>query len=85
VPKFVVSATMEGPLGWQKSTLIEGNVAEKLAELKRRPGKDITIFGSAALVRSLLRDGLLDELRLMVPSSRVAGSASLRTAKIGKP
>ncbi len=66
VPKFVVSATMEGPLEWQNSTLIEGNVAEETAELKRQPGKDITIIGSASLVRSLLRDGLLDELRLMV-------------------
>jgi dihydrofolate reductase len=66
VPKFVGSATMEGPLEWNNSTLIKGNVAEELAELKRRPGKDITIIGSAALVRSLLREGLLDELGLMV-------------------
>jgi dihydrofolate reductase len=64
VPKFVVSATMEGPPGWQTSTMIKGNVAEELAEPKRLQGKDITIIGSAALVRSLLREGLLDELRL---------------------
>ena len=66
VPKFVVSETLEEPLEWNNSTLIKGNVAEGIAELKRRPGKDITIIGSAAFVRSLLRDGLLDELRLMV-------------------
>ena len=34
--------------------------------MKRRPGKDITIIGSGALVRSLLKGGLLDELRLMI-------------------
>jgi dihydrofolate reductase len=65
-PKFVVSETLEEPLEWQNSTLIKGNVAEEIAKFKRRPGKDITILGSATLVRSLLRDGLLDELRLMV-------------------
>jgi dihydrofolate reductase len=66
VAKYVVSGSLEEPLGWNNSTLIEGNVAEDIAELKRRPGKDITILGSGALVRSLLRAGLLDELRLMI-------------------
>jgi dihydrofolate reductase len=66
VPKFVVSGTLEEPLEWQNSTLIKGNVAEGITELKRQPGKYITIIGSGILVRSLLRDGLLDELGLMV-------------------
>jgi dihydrofolate reductase len=67
VPKYVLSTTLEEPLEWNNSTLIKGNeFAEEVAELKRRPGKDITILGSGALVRSLLMNGLLDELRLMV-------------------
>jgi dihydrofolate reductase len=66
VPKFVVSTTLEEPLEWNNSTLFKGTVAEEIAKLKRRPGKDITVIGSAALVRSLLREGLLDELRFMV-------------------
>src|SRR5918996_2295595 len=66
VQKYVVSTTLEGPLEWQNSTLIRGDVAEEISELKRQPGKDIVISGSGALVRSLLRDGLIDELRLMV-------------------
>jgi dihydrofolate reductase len=66
VAKYVVSGTLEEPLEWNNSTLIEGNVAEEIAELKRRPGKDITVLGSGGLVRSLLRAGLLDELRLMI-------------------
>jgi dihydrofolate reductase len=66
VQKYVVSTTLEGPLEWQNSTLIQGDVAEEISELKRQPGKDIVISGSGALVRSLLRDGLIDELRLMV-------------------
>jgi dihydrofolate reductase len=65
-PKFVVSKTLEEPLEWNNSTLIKENVAEEIAKLKRRPGKDISITGSPTLVRSLLADGLLDEPRLMV-------------------
>jgi dihydrofolate reductase len=65
-PKYVVSTTLEEPLEWNNSTLIKDDVAEEVAGLKQQPGKDISISGSAALVRSLLRDGLLDELRLMV-------------------
>jgi dihydrofolate reductase len=60
VPKFVASGTLEEPLGWNNSLLIKGDVAEGVAELKRQPGKDITILGSGALGRSLLAVGLLD-------------------------
>jgi dihydrofolate reductase len=67
VRKYVVSGTLEEPLAWNNSTLIKGEeFAEKIAELKRLPGKDIGIIGSGALVRSLLEDGLLDELTVMV-------------------
>src|SRR3712207_458566 len=67
VRKYVVSTTLEEPLEWQNSTLIGGeNVAEEISRLKEQPGKDISISGSPTLVRSLLEDGLLDELRLMV-------------------
>ena len=65
-PKYVVSTTLEEPLEWQNSTLIGENVAEEISRLKQQPGKDISISGSGALVRSLLREDLLDELRLMV-------------------
>jgi dihydrofolate reductase len=65
-PKFVVSTTLEEPLAWQNSTLIKGNVAEEVTRLKQQPGEDISITGSGTLVRSLLADDLLDELRLMV-------------------
>jgi dihydrofolate reductase len=65
-PKYVVSKTLEEPLEWNNSTLIKDNVAEEIAKLKQQPGKDISITGSPTLVRSLLADDLLDELRLMV-------------------
>jgi dihydrofolate reductase len=65
-PKFVVSTTLEEPLEWNNSTLIKGNVAEEITRLKQQPGGDISITGSGTLVRSLLAEDLLDELRLMV-------------------
>jgi dihydrofolate reductase len=65
VRKYVVSTTLE-EVEWNNSTLIKGNVVEDITRLKRQPGKDITSIGSGVLVRSLLRDGLLDELRLMI-------------------
>jgi dihydrofolate reductase len=64
-PKLVASTTLKH-LDWQNSTLIEGDVAEALTELKAGPGKDISITGSPTLVRSLLGAGVLDELRLLV-------------------
>ena len=64
-PKFVVSTTLD-TVEWQNSTLIEGDVAEEITELKQQPGKDIAILGSGTLVRSLLQDDLLDELRLII-------------------
>lgn len=69
VRKFVVSTTLQENQAWNNSRLIggsEGDVAREIAELKRQPGKVITVLGSGVLVRSLLREGLLDELRLMV-------------------
>jgi dihydrofolate reductase len=65
VPKYVVSTTLE-EAGWNNSTIIKENISEGISQLKRQPGKDIAVLGSGALVRSLLRDRLLDELRLMV-------------------
>ena len=64
-PKLVVSTTLDR-VEWQNSTLIKGNVAEELTRLKQQPGKNINITGSGTLVRSLLRDGVLDELMLLV-------------------
>jgi dihydrofolate reductase len=66
IQKYVVSTTLEGPLGWNNSTLIGEDVAGEISRLKQQPGKDISISGSGSLVGSLLKDGLIDELRLMV-------------------
>jgi dihydrofolate reductase len=64
-PKYVASTTLESP-EWNNSTVIEGDVAEAVARLKQEHGKDIMVNGSGALVRTLMRNHLLDELRLFV-------------------
>jgi dihydrofolate reductase len=64
--KYVVSTTLDSVDGWQNSTLIGGNVVEEITKLKQQPGKNIVISGSGTLIRSLLRDHLLDELNLLV-------------------
>lgn len=76
-PKYVVSETLEEPLEWQNSTLIEEDLAQEITELKQQPGKDIAISGSITLVQSLLREDLLDELRLMVHPIVVGGGKRL--------
>ena len=77
VRKVVVSGTLRGPLGWNNSTLIGENFAQGISELKGQPGKDITVIGSGVLVRWLLREGLLDELRLMVHPLILGGGKRL--------
>ncbi len=63
--KYVASTTLESP-EWNNSTVIEGDVGEAVARLKQEGGKDIMVNGSGALVRTLMRDHVLDELRLFV-------------------
>lgn len=66
-PKYVVSTTLDKVEWgqWNNVTLIKGHVAEAITRLKQQPGKNIGIGGSPTLVRSLLYDGLLDELTLL--------------------
>jgi dihydrofolate reductase len=65
IPKLVVSTTLD-TVEWRNSTLLKGDVAQELGRLKRQPGKNINLTGSPTLVAWLLRQGLLDELRLLV-------------------
>ena len=65
-PKYVVSTTLDSTDEWPNSTLRRGDVAGQLTKLKQQPGKDILVIGSATLVRWLLREGVLDQLDLLV-------------------
>jgi dihydrofolate reductase len=65
IPKYVVSESLR-TADWQNSTIIGGNPAGKIAELKQESGGDILLFGSADLLNSLINHDLIDEYRLMV-------------------
>jgi dihydrofolate reductase len=64
-PKYVVSRTLREAT-WNNTTIISGEVAGAIRNLKDRTEGDITMSGSATLVRWLLTNGLVDRLNLMV-------------------
>jgi dihydrofolate reductase len=64
--KYVASRTLREPLPWPNSTLLQGDVAEAVAELKQQPGKDLIVWGSGELIQTMLRHDLIDELLLMI-------------------
>jgi dihydrofolate reductase len=65
LPKYVVSATLEHP-AWNNSTVLKGDVLNKVSTLKQHIDGDIVIAGSFQLVRTLIEHDLVDELRLKI-------------------
>ena len=63
--KYVASRTLEEPLSWRNSTLLQGDAMEAVAELKEQPD-DLVVLGSGELVGSLMRAGLVDEYVLLI-------------------
>ena len=68
IQKYVVSTTLEKTEWgkWEQPMLIKGNLSNEINTLKKQSGKNIGVSGSPTLVRSLLQDDLLDELKLMI-------------------
>jgi dihydrofolate reductase len=75
-PKYVVSNSLDRA-DWNNTTIVSGDVAQQLRALKDATDGDVVVTGSATLVRSLLADGLLDELRLLVHPIVVGHGARL--------
>lgn len=63
--KLVFSSRLR-TMEWSHSHLATSGVAEEIARLKREPGRDIYVTGGAALVRSLVQRGLIDEYNLTI-------------------
>ncbi len=63
VPKYVATRTLAGPLAWQGSTLVAGDLAESITALKDRHS-EVHVIGSLDLLQSLLRFGLVDRMNL---------------------
>jgi len=62
-PKYVASRTLDR-VDWNNSTLLEGDVARAVADLKAREGGEIQVHGSGVLIQTLLENDLVDELRV---------------------
>jgi dihydrofolate reductase len=65
-PKYVFSRTLDSAEEWKNPTLIKGDLAQAITQLKQLPGKNIGTAGSPSLVSSFLEQDLLDELILLV-------------------
>ena len=65
LPKYVVSTTLQ-EVDWNNSRLIKENIVEEISRLKQQPGQNILIYGSGALVQTLMQHDLVDEYRLLV-------------------
>jgi len=63
-PKYVVSNTLTDPT-WEQSTVLSGDVAAQIRELKARPGGELLLVGSARVARWLLENDLVDEINLV--------------------
>jgi dihydrofolate reductase len=63
--KFVVTSTPVEE-GWENSAIVDGDFSDFVTELKQQPGGDIGVHGSITLTQSLLEEGLVDELRLVL-------------------
>lgn len=62
--EYVFSNTLQSVEG--DRNLVSGDIADKIREIKNRSGKDIWLFGGAALTASLMNQGLIDEFWLSV-------------------
>src|SRR5437762_3502773 len=65
MPKYVVSSTLQDPK-WNNTSVLSGDLAEEVSNMKERHDGDVVVHGSRQLVQTLVARDLVDELRLMV-------------------
>jgi dihydrofolate reductase len=78
LPKYVVSNTIETG-DWPPTTVLHGDPAEAVRELRMRPGRELQVHGSARLASALLSRGLVDTVRLVVAPTVLGSGRRLLT------
>ena len=76
IPKVVFTKTLDKST-WNNTTLAKGNLAEEIANLKKKNGKDIIVFGGAGFVSSLIKEGLIDEYHLIVNPTAIGSGMTI--------
>jgi dihydrofolate reductase len=66
MPKVVFSSTLEAPLSWANTELVDGDAVEAVRAMKQEASLPLRTLGSLALCRSLLQAGLVDRYRVVV-------------------
>jgi dihydrofolate reductase len=66
LPKVVFSSTLEAPLSWANTELIDGDAVETVKDMKQRDPRPLRTIGSLSLCRSLLRADVVDRFRVVV-------------------
>jgi len=66
LPKVVFSSTLEAPLSWANTVLVDGDAVEAVQDMKRRHSRPLRTIGSLSLCRSLLGAGVVDRFRVVV-------------------
>jgi dihydrofolate reductase len=78
-PKYVATRTLQDPLEWQNSTVLNGDLSKSINALKGKDGGDLHVLGSLNLVRSLLERDLVDEFRMIIDPVVVGGGKAVFT------
>jgi dihydrofolate reductase len=66
VPKMVFSSTLEAPLPWANTELVNGDAVEVVTDMKQRESRPMRTIGSLSVSRALLRAGIVDRFRVVV-------------------
>jgi dihydrofolate reductase len=77
LPKYVASRTLEAPLEWENSTLLEGDVTDAVSKLREQPGGDLLVIGSGDFAKTLIQNDLVDAYQLMVYPLILGGGGRL--------
>jgi dihydrofolate reductase len=74
--KVVFTKTLDKST-WDNTVLAKGDLADEIAKLKKQPGKDIIVYGGAAFVSALIKQGLIDEYHLLINPTAIGNGMAI--------